>query len=72
VLALARWPQLEPFLVLALEMASTLLWTGQGLATKPPMASEASWAPLREREVVLQALVVLAFSQRPLPLLPLC
>jgi len=46
VLALARWPQLEPFVALAIEIASALLWTGRGLATAPPMASEASRALL--------------------------
>ncbi|MCX6924891.1 MAG: hypothetical protein NT154_17015 [Verrucomicrobia bacterium] len=72
-LALALWPQSEPFelLVWALEMPSTLLWVEPGPATAPPMASEASrLLPLWE--VAQQALLVLAFSQRLLPLPPLC
>jgi hypothetical protein len=32
------WPRLEPFVVLAPEMASTLLWAERGLATKRRVA----------------------------------
>ena len=70
VLALALWPQLEPFVVLALEMASSLLWTGQGLATKRRVAREASRAPSPEREAVQQAVLGLPFSKQPPPLPP--
>ena len=65
-LASTRWPSLEPFGVLALETGSLQLVTGRSLATKRRAAREASRAPLQEREVVQEALVVLAFSQRPL------
>ena len=71
VLALARWPQLEPFVVLALEMASTFPLTGRGLATKPPTAREVSRATLPERGMVQQTLPVLALSKRSPPQPPL-
>jgi len=64
LLALARWPQQGLFVVLAPEMASTLLWAERGLATKRRAAREASRAPLPEREVFQQALAVLVFSKR--------
>ena len=71
VLALARWPQLEPFVVLAVEIASTLFWTRRGRATKRRAAREASMAPLPEQEMVRQALRVLGLSKRSPPQPPL-
>ena len=58
-------------MVLALEMASTLLWTGRNLATKRRAARAASRAPLPGREVVPQALLMLALSTQPPPQPPL-
>ncbi len=69
VLALARWPSLEPFVVLALETVSILLVAGRNLATMRRAAREASRVPLRE--VGQHALLVLAFSKQPLPQPPL-
>lgn len=70
-LALARWLNLEPFVVPALEMASTLLWTGASLATKRRAARGASRRRLLERGVVYQALSEQVFSEQRLPLPPL-
>ena len=60
-----------PGRALDLEMGSLSLVAVRSLATKRRAAREASRAPLPEREVVQQALLVLAFSKQPLPLLPL-
>ena len=51
-----------PGRLLDFEMGSLLLLAGRSLATERRAAREASRAPLPEREVVHQSLVVLAFS----------
>jgi hypothetical protein len=68
---LARWPLLEPFVVLALETVSIPLVAGWNLATMHREAREASRVRLRERKAVQRALLVLAFSKRSPPQAPL-
>jgi hypothetical protein len=68
-LASTRRPQLEPLVVLALEMVSLLLVARRSLATMRRAAREASRVPLRE--VVQPALLVLPLSEQPLPQPPL-
>jgi hypothetical protein len=70
VLALAPWPSLEPFVVLALEMGPLLPVAGQSLAIAPPTASAASMT-LPLWEVAQPPLPMLAFSKRSPPQPPL-